>query len=120
HHPRWDRWFTFMLGMGPRISGCRKIEPEKDIEFDVEGEPRFIWIIQKTKGINKRRVKLPVLLQETRDAIKDQLKEDGCWWTQDESRFRDVLYEACKKAHIAPRSPHKLRHTLAPVRLGAG
>ena len=76
-----------MLGMGPRIGGCRKIEPEKDIEW-VDGEPRFIWITQKTKGLVKRRVKLPVLLEETRDVIKDQLKEDGCWWTQDESRFR--------------------------------
>jgi hypothetical protein len=50
HHPRWLRWFDFMVGVGPRIGGCKHIDPQDDIEWDAAGLPTVVWITQKPKG----------------------------------------------------------------------
>jgi hypothetical protein len=105
HHPRWQRWFEFMLPVGPRISGAKQIDPSQDIDYDA-GEPRAVWITQKTKGLHKRRVKVPLLFASARQAVKEQLAAEGTLWVKDDSRYREVLYTACRKAEIPLRSPH--------------
>jgi len=60
------------------------------------------------------------LTKKARKALDQQTKEDGKLWDQDQSRFREVLAAACKRAKVPHISPHDLRHTFGHRFLARG
>lgn len=110
--PRFQRFVLFLLGTGIRLEECRGIDPVKDLDF----RKRLVTVTGKFS--KTRQVPLPGMLVPL---LKDQLREDGKLWTQNQQRFRAVLTRACRERSsghgvlarpaLTHLSPHALRHT---------
>lgn len=108
--PRYQRWLLFLLGTGIRLEECRGIDPSRDIDF------RRRLVTVTGKGQKTRQVPMDAMLVPL---LKDQLREDGQLWPQNQSRFRSLLLRACQarasqhgtRTALEHLSPHTLRHT---------
>jgi integrase/recombinase XerD len=100
--PRFQRFVLFLLGTGLRLDECRGIDPSRDVDLAA----RRVRVTRKGGKVQD----VP-FTEDVAKVLQAQLNEDGCLWTQNPQRLREVLAEGARKAKIAHLSPHTLRHT---------
>jgi integrase/recombinase XerD len=121
--PRWQRFVTLVLETGLRLDEVQKIEPR-----DRTYRPGYLHVHGKGRkrltrcNVCKRmggKCRDVVLTTKATKALDDQWATEKAGWTQYDSRYRDVLFAAAKRAKILNTdsfphdslSPHDLRHT---------
>lgn len=104
--PSYQRWLTFMLGTGLRITEASVItKQEIDLKHELIHVPE-----EGAKGGRSRSVPLRA---EVLSAINAQLEETGKLWHAPQATYQGMLRVKSKEAGIHHLSPHDLRHTFA-------
>jgi integrase/recombinase XerD len=121
--PRWQRFVTLILETGLRLDEVQKIEPR-----DRTYRPGYLHVHGKGRkrltrcNVCRRmggKCRDVVLTTKATKALDDQWAAEEAGWTQHDSRYRDVVFAAAKRAGILNSdsfphdslSPHDLRHT---------
>jgi len=121
--PRWQRFVALILETGLRLDEVQKIEPR-----DRKYRPGYLHVHGKGRKRLTRcnvcnrmggKCRDVVLTTKATKALDDQWAAEKAGWTQHDSRYRDVVFAAAKRAKILNTdsfphdslSPHDLRHT---------
>lgn len=109
-HPSGQRWLSFMLNTGLRISESATITPE-----DVVFERQLMRVVGK--GEKERWVPL---FPKAAEVLKAQIAAEGHLWNFTRVALGKWLRKAARSAGIKGVTPHTLRHTFATRFLQAG